>query len=281
MSRFALPLLVAALAVPRADAHHSFAAEFSYDESGTITGEVVEVLFVNPHARYFIAIKRRERQGNPLGRADPQPERAGCRRLEQRYDPCRRAAHDRRQPRPRQGAENLDSRGSQGVRRSHTADRRGAAAVSSLPTCRTAARRSRRASARCFCCRALAQQSTLAGDWFLTLNERRAVHTGILTIEATGRGARRLRRRRPGLVRARRRRPSSSNSTRATAAASCSVTRSRTSRGRRARGRADAAARTRRRARGTPNATSCRRPHRRSRSTSPASGRERRRASRA
>src|SRR5687768_3768298 len=37
-------------------AHHSFAAEFSYEDSGTITGEVVEVLFVNPHARYFIAI---------------------------------------------------------------------------------------------------------------------------------------------------------------------------------------------------------------------------------
>jgi hypothetical protein len=38
-------------------AHHSFAAEFSYNESGTIEGEVVEVLYVNPHARYFIAVK--------------------------------------------------------------------------------------------------------------------------------------------------------------------------------------------------------------------------------
>jgi hypothetical protein len=56
--RFALPLLAfAALTVPRADAHHSFAAEFSYDVSGTITGEVVEVLFVNPHARYFVALE--------------------------------------------------------------------------------------------------------------------------------------------------------------------------------------------------------------------------------
>lgn len=56
--RFVLPLLaIAALAVPRADAHHSFAAEFNYDQSGTITGEVVEVLFVNPHARYFIALE--------------------------------------------------------------------------------------------------------------------------------------------------------------------------------------------------------------------------------
>jgi hypothetical protein len=47
----------ASLGGPGAHAHHSFAAEFSYDESGTITGEVVEVLFVNPHARYFIAVK--------------------------------------------------------------------------------------------------------------------------------------------------------------------------------------------------------------------------------
>jgi uncharacterized protein DUF6152 len=48
---------LAALSAMPVSAHHSFAAEFSYDESGTITGEVVEVLFVNPHARYFIAIK--------------------------------------------------------------------------------------------------------------------------------------------------------------------------------------------------------------------------------
>ncbi len=47
----------AVVAVLPSYAHHSFAAEFSYDNTGTITGEVVEVLFVNPHARYFIAIK--------------------------------------------------------------------------------------------------------------------------------------------------------------------------------------------------------------------------------
>jgi hypothetical protein len=63
--RFALPSLAfAALIVPRADAHHSFAAEFSYDVSGTITGEVVEVLFVNPHARYFVALK--DDKGNEI-----------------------------------------------------------------------------------------------------------------------------------------------------------------------------------------------------------------------
>jgi hypothetical protein len=48
---------VAALSASHAAAHHSFAAEFSYENTGTISGEVVEVLFVNPHARYFIAIK--------------------------------------------------------------------------------------------------------------------------------------------------------------------------------------------------------------------------------
>jgi hypothetical protein len=49
-------LMLAALSGSGAEAHHSFAAEFSYDETGTISGEVVEVLYVNPHARYFIAI---------------------------------------------------------------------------------------------------------------------------------------------------------------------------------------------------------------------------------
>jgi hypothetical protein len=39
-----------------ANGHHSFAAEFDYDATGTITGEVIEVLFVNPHARYFLAV---------------------------------------------------------------------------------------------------------------------------------------------------------------------------------------------------------------------------------
>jgi hypothetical protein len=52
-----LAIVFGALSASPSHAHHSFAAEFSYDVSGTITGEVVEVLFVNPHARYFIAIK--------------------------------------------------------------------------------------------------------------------------------------------------------------------------------------------------------------------------------
>lgn len=38
-------------------AHHSFAAEFEYDRLGDIQGQVIEVLFVNPHARYFVAVE--------------------------------------------------------------------------------------------------------------------------------------------------------------------------------------------------------------------------------
>lgn len=38
-------------------AHHSFAAEFDYERMGDVEGRVIEVLFVNPHARYFIAVK--------------------------------------------------------------------------------------------------------------------------------------------------------------------------------------------------------------------------------
>ena len=64
-NRLALLVLAgAALTLSRAGAHHSFAAEFLYDKSGTITGEVVEVLFVNPHARYFVALK--DENGNEI-----------------------------------------------------------------------------------------------------------------------------------------------------------------------------------------------------------------------
>ena len=40
-----------------AAAHHSFAAEFSYEFFGSREGEVVEVHFVNPHAHIFFADK--------------------------------------------------------------------------------------------------------------------------------------------------------------------------------------------------------------------------------
>ena len=36
--------------------HHSFAAEFTADETATITGVVTEIWFRNPHVRYFIDV---------------------------------------------------------------------------------------------------------------------------------------------------------------------------------------------------------------------------------
>ena len=40
--------------------HHSFAAEFSYDLFGEREGDVVEVHFVNPHARIFFSVKNKD-----------------------------------------------------------------------------------------------------------------------------------------------------------------------------------------------------------------------------
>jgi hypothetical protein len=51
-----LPVLVVCLGPTGVLAHHSFAAEFDYDLTGSIDGEIIEVLFVNPHARYFVAV---------------------------------------------------------------------------------------------------------------------------------------------------------------------------------------------------------------------------------
>lgn len=51
-----LPVAASVISTGSAQAHHSFAAEFDYDRLGDIEGEVIEVLFVNPHARYFIAV---------------------------------------------------------------------------------------------------------------------------------------------------------------------------------------------------------------------------------
>jgi Family of unknown function (DUF6152) len=54
---FSLAMLAGmVLVAPRVHSHHSFAAEFDYDAMGTIEGEVIEVLFVNPHARYFVSV---------------------------------------------------------------------------------------------------------------------------------------------------------------------------------------------------------------------------------
>lgn len=51
-----LIFLIATTLSPHLFAHHSFALEFDYDLTGSIEGEVIEVLFVNPHARFFVAV---------------------------------------------------------------------------------------------------------------------------------------------------------------------------------------------------------------------------------
>ena len=41
----------------RVEAHHSFAAEFSYELLGSRQGEIVELHFVNPHVHIFFTVK--------------------------------------------------------------------------------------------------------------------------------------------------------------------------------------------------------------------------------
>ncbi len=40
-----------------AKGHHSFAAEFTAEETATITGTVTEVWFRNPHVRYYVDVR--------------------------------------------------------------------------------------------------------------------------------------------------------------------------------------------------------------------------------
>lgn len=56
--RFAAAALAALLGQPAlASAHHSFAVEFTAEETATITGTVAEVWFRNPHARYYLDVE--------------------------------------------------------------------------------------------------------------------------------------------------------------------------------------------------------------------------------
>ena len=47
----------ACLVAAAAQAHHSFAAEFLEDQTGTIEGVITEVWFRNPHVRYYVEVK--------------------------------------------------------------------------------------------------------------------------------------------------------------------------------------------------------------------------------
>ena len=49
-------LLMSLLSGSQATGHHSFAAEFLPDKTGTISGVVSQVWFRNPHARYYVEV---------------------------------------------------------------------------------------------------------------------------------------------------------------------------------------------------------------------------------
>lgn len=51
-----LLLLLPILVTVNAQAHHSFAAEFTVDRKAQISGVVSEVWFRNPHVRYYIDV---------------------------------------------------------------------------------------------------------------------------------------------------------------------------------------------------------------------------------
>lgn len=50
-------MLVGAVAASRAEAHHSFAAEFDSKKPITLTGTVTKVEWLNPHVRFYADVK--------------------------------------------------------------------------------------------------------------------------------------------------------------------------------------------------------------------------------
>lgn len=56
MTRLLALLAVLLMAAGPADAHHAFAADYEAGNEGTVTGVVTEVMFRNPHARYYLEV---------------------------------------------------------------------------------------------------------------------------------------------------------------------------------------------------------------------------------
>lgn len=51
-----LGAMAVVLALAEARAHHAYATDFDPDAYGTVTGKVVEIFFINPHAQYVIDV---------------------------------------------------------------------------------------------------------------------------------------------------------------------------------------------------------------------------------
>ena len=48
-------------------AHHSFAAQYDRAKQATLTGPVIQVDWINPHARFFLEVKDAGGKGGPMG----------------------------------------------------------------------------------------------------------------------------------------------------------------------------------------------------------------------
>jgi hypothetical protein len=67
MTRWFASLLVTGMLVTGSGqlfAHHSFAATYSTDQSITIEGDLVQVLFRNPHSFLYLATGEKDQDGN-------------------------------------------------------------------------------------------------------------------------------------------------------------------------------------------------------------------------
>ena len=56
MSKLLLATLILAFLATKAHAHHAFAADYEAGKEGTISGTVTEVVYKNPHARYYVEV---------------------------------------------------------------------------------------------------------------------------------------------------------------------------------------------------------------------------------
>jgi hypothetical protein len=72
IATFSLPALLLGIS-PLALAHHSFAADFDYDRTGTVEGVVSEVFFRHPHVQYYVTVTNEAGEENLWATATMSP----------------------------------------------------------------------------------------------------------------------------------------------------------------------------------------------------------------